>query len=67
MPSTVTASIGLCSGASLSLSNEMLSYGEESLDGSEVVQQLYRSSQRIHKHLINLEQQRARNNEVAFG
>ena len=67
MPSTVTASIGLCSGASLGLSNEMLSYGEDGLDGSEVVQQLYRSSQRIHKHLINLEQQRARNNEVAFG
>ena len=43
VPSTVTASIGLCSGASLGLSNEMLSYGEESLDGSEVVQQLYRS------------------------
>ena len=67
MPSTVTASIGLCSGASLGLSNEMLSYGEESLDGSEVVQQLYRSSQRVHKHLITLEQQRARGNVVAFG
>ena len=67
VPSTVTATIGGWSGASQGLSNEMFSYGQEALDGSEVVQQLYRSSQRIHKHLITLEQQRARGNVVAFG
>ena len=45
----------------------MLSYGQEALDGTEVVQQLYRSSLRVYKHLITLEQQRARGNVVAFG
>ena len=67
VPSTVTAAIGGWSGASLGLSNEMLSYGEDGLDGSEVVQQLYKSSLKIHKHLINIDKQKGGNNVVAFG
>ena len=50
--STVTAAIGGWAGASLGLSTEMLSYGEEGLAGAEVVQQLYQSSLQIHKHLL---------------
>ena len=45
----------------------MLSYGEDGLDGSEVVQQLYKSSLKIHKHLINIDKQKGGNNVVAFG
>ena len=67
VPSTVTAAIGGWSGASLGLSNEMLSYGEDGLDGSEVVQQLYKSSLKIHKHLINIDKPKGGNNVVAFG
>jgi len=52
VPSTVTAAIGGWSGASLGLSTEMLSYGDEGLAGSAVVQSLYQSSLQIHKHLL---------------
>ena len=50
--STVTSAIGGWSGASLGLSTEMLSYGDEGLAGSAVVQSLYQSSLQIHKHLL---------------
>jgi len=50
--STVTSAIGGWSGSSLGLSTEMLSYGDEGLAGSAVVQSLYQSSLQIHKHLL---------------
>ena len=50
--STVTAAIGGWAGSSLGLSTEMLSYGDEGLAGSAVVQSLYQSSLQIHRHLL---------------
>jgi len=52
VPSTVTAAIGGWSGASLGLSDNMLDYGTEGLTKAAVVQQLYRFSKDIHKHLL---------------